>query len=878
MAGFAVTLDVSKFSAANIDYGTAVLPDVVPDGYTLNTDYTVVTDKFYTSDTGAGETALASLKTTNNGKYYIKVLGAGAYDGQTVYVDFWIKGIPVTINFDAVAKTFGEADADHPITYALTKKGAAWDPTAEELTDLGLTVSRAAGENVVAGGYAYDFAWTNENFTVTRVVGDEDVYTINPKNISASATIAAEQGDIVYTGKAFAGTYTVKDGETTLVAGTDYTVSTRKDVIANYKPTITFQGNYAGAIDAVVGFAITPAPIIVGVEDLEVVYDAANHKVQDADAINAAGKFTYSGLVGDDVVDATAIKATFTHPNSVVAKTDAIDAKDYELTISGGAGAGNYEFVTYMPGKLTIKRADLEIASANAEKSIGAEDPAFEIVPIAGLTITGVTFTREAGETAGEYTITPVLDAIVVKAGDKTVTANYNIKAAAVQGKLTIGKTKIYVSIKDADKFYGAEDPEFKYTVTGLNGDELAPFEITRDAGETVGAYTLTATVANPNAEKYSEVVVANGIFTIKKAELEITMPTQTVAKTTGVAGDLKKDGITATGINKAGDNIADLIGDLEFVLGVGVADDGTFDPGYKATLKVAEQANYKIVKVNGVAAADPTFATGKLIVGAGTAVAIAFTTADDDTDYNLIKAHAGETQDVSITLNNRVTREVPVGTAHPWAAETWNTMVLPFEVTVAELSAQLGYAIVNVVNPEKTTEGNVVFKLEMQKIPANTPFCVKTSAAIPDAKVLNFANKLIVDGGKYPSVDAGKGYKFVGAYQNLTINKTTPAYYFLRGDNAKWAHLDAASANTWTVVPFDAYIDQSGAAASARELTVTFQEIDGSLTAIKSVDADIMSMEPAKTGWYTIGGMKLQSAPTQKGVYIKDGKKVIVK
>jgi hypothetical protein len=204
--------------------------------------------------------------------------------------------------------------------------------------------------------------------------------------------------------------------------------------------------------------------------------------------------------------------------------------------------------------------------------------------------------------------------------------------------------------------------------------------------------------------------------------------------------------------------------------------------------------------------------------------------------------------------------------------------MVLPFEVTVAEISAQLGYAIVNVVNPEKTTEGNVVFKLEMQKIPANTPFCVKTSEAIPDAKELNFANKLIVDGGKYPSVDAGKGYKFVGAYQNLTINKTTPAYYFLRGDNAKWAHLDAASANTWTVVPFDAYIDQSGAAASARELTVTFQEIDGSLTAIKSVDADIMSMEPAKTGWYTIGGMKLQSAPTQKGVYIKDGKKVIVK
>jgi hypothetical protein len=30
--------------------------------------------------------------------------------------------------------------------------------------------------------------------------------------------------------------------------------------------------------------------------------------------------------------------------------------------------------------------------------------------------------------------------------------------------------------------------------------------------------------------------------------------------------------------------------------------------------------------------------------------------------------------------------------------------------------------------------------------------------------------------------------------------------------------------------------------------------------------------------GWYTVNGMKLNAAPTQKGTYIKDGKKVFVK
>ena len=90
MAGFALTLDVSKFQASNINYGSTALPAVTVPGleYTETTHYTVDYTHFYTSDTGAGETAVgaagANLKVANNGKYYIKVLGAGAYDGQTI--------------------------------------------------------------------------------------------------------------------------------------------------------------------------------------------------------------------------------------------------------------------------------------------------------------------------------------------------------------------------------------------------------------------------------------------------------------------------------------------------------------------------------------------------------------------------------------------------------------------------------------------------------------------------------------------------------------------------------------------------------------------------------------------------------------------------
>ena len=906
LAGFALTLDGSKFTAPNIDYGTTSLPAVSVEGdvYATPTDYTVVTDKFYTSNEGAGETPVASLKTTANGQYFIKVLGAGSYDGQVIYVDFWIKGVPVTIDFDAVAKTFGEKDEAIPITYALTKKGAAWNPSAAELKDLGLTVSRAAGENVKTGGYAYSFEWTNKNYTVTRVALDADVYTINPKNISASAKITAWQGNVVYTGNPITGAYTVKDGTTTLEAGKDYTVSTQTNVIAEYKPTITFKGNYAGSIDVAdgKGFKISPAPIVVGLEDIEVVYDGTDKKDQKATAL---GKLTYAGFVGADLAGAAALKTAYTTAISgatttIAVATEAIDAKDYDLVITTNAVAGgNYYFAEFVPGKLTIKQAPLAIKADNATKSIGEVDPAFKLIDYAPLTITGVTFTRESGETAGEYKITPVIDAIVVKKADKNVTANYKITVDENKGKLTIGKTKIYVSIKDAKKFYGADDPVFEYTVTGLKGeDKLAAFTITREAGEHVGAYSLTATVANPKPEKYSEVIVANGIFTIKKAQLELTFTAAQSVKLNPTAAEktaaLKKSLIKVAGINNNSDKADDLY-KLSYDDGVNFTSNNTDDDGVVITLDntkklLTENAtNYVVTDLYEIITAKDAegnvTATGvttncKLIVGAGTTEDLAFTTAATDADYNLIKAHAGETQNVTVKLNNRVTREIPTGTAHPWKKETWNTMVLPFEVTVAELSTQLGYAIVNLVDPSKTTEGNVQFKLEMQKIPANTPFCVKTSSDIVNGKVLTFANKLIVDGGENPSVDAGMGYKFVGAYKNKTINKTTPTYNFLRGDNDKWAHIGATSANSWTVVPFDAYVELTEAAA-ARGVTFTFEEIDGTATVIKAVDAEVTeiaeSAKSAAEGWYTINGIKLNAKPTQKGIYIYNGKKVAI-
>ena len=63
---------------------------------------------------------------------------------------------------------------------------------------------------------------------------------------------------------------------------------------------------------------------------------------------------------------------------------------------------------------------------------------------------------------------------------------------------------------------------------------------------------------------------------------------------------------------------------------------------------------------------------------------------------------------------------------------------------------------------------------------------------------------------------------------------------------------------------------------ASGSGARIFIEEPDGSTTAIETINADGMAV-PAE-GWYTINGVKLQGVPTEKGIYINNGKKIVVK
>ena len=298
----------------------------------------------------------------------------------------------------------------------------------------------------------------------------------------------------------------------------------------------------------------------------------------------------------------------------------------------------------------------------------------------------------------------------------------------------------------------------------------------------------------------------------------------------------------------------------------------------------------------------------GKLYVVVNTALALNI----DDNDLANIQKLNGKTVPVTINFSNRtrkVVNEVAATTAanawHTWAADKWNALVLPFDITVAELSNRLGYAeeddynyvVVNTIKKDAPA-GKFQFQLFTGTIPANTPFMVKTIDNITtldedgepvEMTAISFGTKEIkAPATETATAEFANGFKLVGQYKSFVLDKTSTArdeagkalYKFLYGDDdSDYNYFGASSKNSWTIVPLDCYVDLSGDEVGARNVVFEFEEADGSTTAIKSISVEAnKSVSAKKEGWYTINGVKLQAAPTQKGLYIFNGKKLVVK
>ena len=113
-------------------------------------------------------------------------------------------------------------------------------------------------------------------------------------------------------------------------------------------------------------------------------------------------------------------------------------------------------------------------------------------------------------------------------------------------------------------------------------------------------------------------------------------------------------------------------------------------------------------------------------------------------------------------------------------------------------------------------------------------------------------------------------GGSFVGTYNPFAITDANRKSIVLlaAGNKLGYAKTDR------TLGAFRAYFDMSSP-SPVRSFELNFGEGEGT-TGIKELKDSRIEELTLNNGWYTLGGVKLQGEPTEKGIYIYNGKKVV--
>ena len=209
-----------------------------------------------------------------------------------------------------------------------------------------------------------------------------------------------------------------------------------------------------------------------------------------------------------------------------------------------------------------------------------------------------------------------------------------------------------------------------------------------------------------------------------------------------------------------------------------------------------------------------------------------------------------------------------------------WNTLCLPFDVTgaqMAETTHPLYGATVMELDTEGTYEGKhtgldgttlyLYFK-NATSITAGRPYIVRwgTPESNPGGTITDpVFNGVTVDNTNRDVNFTGGSFK--GTYAPMSWDAEDRSILFLGEDNN--LHWPLAGAN---INACRAYFELNGAQAS--EFVLNFG--DGS-EELSISPAEIKEITDKAGAWYTIDGVRLSSKPTKKGLYIHNGRKVVI-
>ena len=779
-----------------------------------------------------------------------------------------------------------------------TYTGAKQEPTAHAITyQWG---DNATKKITLTKGVDYDFAYTLGGNAADPINATDDPTTVDVEAKYAVKVIAA-------TGTGSKKNFTVAEGGVA-IASFDFPIKKKQlDILVNpkskeYNATVqTFDKAYtingwvnADASKTVTGLDVEPVPT----------------EVADENTVKAAaGKYYQQVKISD---------------NSKLTWTEGETAKEQLITLNYWVNkltAGYFE-VTPKAMSVTVK-ANKTItfgAALPTDETLNTSEAIANLVTISGninsdlanikaaLTlglkkqydaqqqaIAPATYYNEAKTYTGCWVVTYATDANNVPTNETL--KNYTI--TVTNKDFIIGKAGFTMMAIGGEKEYNAQAltaADFSYVAyAGTSAVEIpegvtVTYEVLDETGEeptwtttfptNVGVYTYRVkanTAYAPSDYDGNNIQCPTATFEIKKKTIKISVDNVTlhVGDDAAILNKYATFQTKTNGFKPFGNDKLSVV----FSFAEAVTTSDTYYDATTKKLKAAtenpinnaitvrlatEDDDVDLLQNGNYEIAEGGVTLGKLTIVPGVIVTCDVTDADIADLYEDLDGEEG----INVRFKN---------TQYTIPAGEWRTLVLPFDITPLEFCNMLGvqqYAIFNKLTSANAETNVVRFSLEQELLPANTPFLVKAPKKIVLDDV-EFVGRDF-DYEETPTAIVPQA-KFIGSYVDvLNIEGGANKMWWSNSEKNFVKATKGGQPKSFPNYCFHAYLHLDESFAPDADVRIYVEEADGTVTAINSINADGIAV-PAE-GWYNLNGVKLEGVPTEKGVYINNGKKVVIK
>lgn len=223
-------------------------------------------------------------------------------------------------------------------------------------------------------------------------------------------------------------------------------------------------------------------------------------------------------------------------------------------------------------------------------------------------------------------------------------------------------------------------------------------------------------------------------------------------------------------------------------------------------------------------------------------------------------------------------------GSAHVYrsslSGDSWASMVVPFDMTASQVKETFGDGVViGNLNPYYNEPEKVYFETETGAVKANVPFLIKGVTKTPPYLIMGITSSPV----EIPRLST-PNFDYIGTYLNMGLTPFTTSDYFFMANSDKLKQV-ASDGMKMTVKGYRAWFHSNTGAQHSISVSFSdhqFPDEEPLAEDFGNQDVtSVLSLEDASRlsgDWYNLLGQKMTGHPMRRGVYIVNGRRVIIK